>query len=129
MYCPVPPTKVVGSLHNNNDLYGTILDAIKSFVPEDPSLSADILARLSPLWACKTLEESSIQDFPSYWDSDNGPRHSHRLQDCALAGEFLYTNYALMIRTLPTRKPTHVGEALKQDVWRKAMEVELDSIE
>ena len=34
-----------------------------------------------------------------------------------------------MHRALLAREPTHVGEALKQDVWRKAMEAELESIE
>ena len=34
-----------------------------------------------------------------------------------------------MHRALSAREPTHVGEALKQDVWRKAMEAELESIE
>ena len=44
-------------------------------------------------------------------------------------GDFLHAKYALMSGALEDREPTHVGEAIKQDLWRKAMEVEIDCIE
>ena len=120
-YSSLPPPEAAASSGNDNDVSGNIPDGLsrdipdvaEPFVPEDPTHTADIPARLRPLRARRTMEESGIQSVPSDWDSDDGPRRSHHLRDCALAGEFLHMNYALMHHALSAREPTHVGEALK----------------
>ena len=83
------------------------------------------VAPLLPLWAHTMIKNLSIQGTLPKWESKEGSWHLHCLKAHVLIGDLLSTNYALM----SNREPTHVGEALKQDMWRQAMEAKIQSIE
>lgn len=85
--------------------------------------------KLPPIWAREIVCDSGIEGLPPAWEEQDGPRRFHRLREQGSVGEFLHVNYGLMTRAMLDREPTDVGEALKQDVWRKAMELEIDAIE
>ena len=73
MRSSLPPPEAASSLGNDNDVSGDILDGLSGDIPDvvehpnptDPSNTANIPARLPPLWARRTMEESGIQSVPS----------------------------------------------------------------
>ena len=117
-------------------------DPSDSFSPSSPPLSpsfvdvqvdddvSDVVDATSrPLWARKTLEASGVDVSTLDVQVSSGPRRSQQLRNTASIGELLHSNYSLMLRVLVAQDPSHVGEALQQNVWRQAMEAELASIE
>ena len=101
-------------------------DPSDSFSPSSPPLSpsfddvhvddgvldvVDVPSR--PLWACKTLEASGVDVFTLDVQASGGPRCSQELQNTASIGEFLHSNYSLILHVLVAQDPSHVGEALQ----------------
>ncbi|MCO5592337.1 hypothetical protein L7F22_046338 [Adiantum nelumboides] len=89
----------------------------------------EIASKQFPTWARQTRRESGIEGVRPEWERADGPRRSHWIrQQHRTEDELLQVNYLLMSRIEKDQEPTHVGEALRQEVWKKAMEEELASI-
>lgn len=121
------------SFPSSTPLTPDIIDAPPDLSEESIPLGDDVDVPDEPLpppvprWARQTIQDSGV-DLPTLAKgTPSGVRRSTRLQSHA-APDVMYTNYSLMARVLKSRDPIHLGEALAQPVWRKAMEIELQAI-
>ena len=64
--------------------------------PQHVPAQEDRPARVPPMWAQKTVQDSGIEGIPPEWEVQDGPRRSHRLHGRGLTGEYLHVNYGFM---------------------------------
>ena len=83
-----------------------------------------------PLWVRKVVEDSKVDiSTLDLQPPVAGQRFSQSNKDRASIAEFPHPNYALMTYVLVAKKPSHIGEALLDPIWRHAMAAKLASIE